>query len=73
MIAATGYRFEMPFLPTEVPRTPAGHPLADEGESRAWPGLFFIGVPCCRTLVSEFLRGIGKDAPAIADRIRLFV
>ena len=69
VIAATGYRFEMPFLPTEVIRTPAGHPLADDGESRAWPGLFFIGVPCCRTLVSEFLRGIAKDAPAIAERI----
>jgi putative flavoprotein involved in K+ transport len=69
VVAATGFRFDMPFLPAEVARAPAGHPLADDGESRSWPGLYFIGIPCCRSLVSEFLRGIAKDAPSIASRI----
>ena len=69
VVAATGYRFDMPFLPPEVKRTFAGHPFADQGECRSWPGLFFIGIPCIRSLISEFLRGIAQDAPALADRV----
>jgi putative flavoprotein involved in K+ transport len=71
VILATGYRFVVPFLPDEVARAPAGHPLADEGESRSWPGLYFVGMPCERTLASEFLRGIRSDAPVVARRARL--
>jgi putative flavoprotein involved in K+ transport len=67
---ATGYRFVVPFLPPEVSRAPAGHPLADEGESRSWLGLYFVGMPCQRTLASEFLRGIRDDAPVVAGRVR---
>jgi len=69
VILATGYRFVVPFLPPEVARAPAGHPLADEGESRSWPGLYFVGMPCERTLASEFLRGIRKDAAVVARRV----
>lgn len=69
-ICATGYDFAVPFLPPGVPRAEGGHPLADGGESRAWPGLFFVGFPCARSLASEFLRGIASDAPAVAERIR---
>ena len=32
-------------------------------------GLFFVGLPCERTLSSEFLRGIGQDAPAVARAV----
>jgi len=70
VVLATGYRFDVPFLPPEVARAPAGHPLADEGESRSWPGLYFVGMPCARTLASEFLRGIRHDAPVVARRVR---
>ncbi len=70
VVLASGYRFVVPFLPAEVARAPAGHPLADEGESRSWPGLYFVGMPCERTLASEFLRGIRSDAAAVARRIR---
>ncbi len=70
VVLATGYRFAVPFLPAEVARAPAGHPLADEGESRSWPGLYFVGMPCERTLASEFLRGIREDAPVVARRAR---
>jgi putative flavoprotein involved in K+ transport len=70
VVLATGYRFVVPFLPAEVARAPAGHPLADEGEGRSWRGLYLVGMPCERTLASEFLRGIRNDAAVVARRIR---
>lgn len=70
IVLATGYQFATPFLPADVPRTVAGHPLADGCQSPAWPGLYFVGTPCCRTLSSEFLRGISQDADVVADRIQ---
>lgn len=70
VVLATGYRFDMPFLPKDVARAPAGQPLADQGRSRSWPGLYFVGVPCGSTVGSEFLHGIAADAPLVAGRIR---
>jgi putative flavoprotein involved in K+ transport len=69
VVLATGYRFNMPFLPAEVARASGGQPLADRGESRSWTGLYFIGIPCGRTVASEFLHGMAADAPQIARRI----
>lgn len=65
VVLAPGYSFAMPFLPPQVARARAGHPLADGGECRTWPGLYFVGTPCVRSLSSEFLRGIAKDAPHV--------
>ena len=70
IVAATGYRYETPFLPAEVHRMPGGHPMANDCESPDWPGLFFVGVPCSRRINSEFLRGIASDAVRVAGRIR---
>lgn len=69
VVLATGYRFETPFLPAEVERAPAGHPRARGGESVSWPGLYFIGFPCSRALDSQYLRGMAKDAEALARRL----
>ena len=69
VVLATGYRFETPFLPAEVERAPAGHPRARGGESVSWPGLHFIGFPCGRGLDSQYLRGMAKDAEALARRL----
>lgn len=70
VVAATGYRFETPALPAEVARAPVyGHPLADRGESRSWPNLFVVGMPCVHRLSSEFLYGIATDAEWVARRI----
>lgn len=69
VVLATGYRFAMPFLPNEVARAPAGQPMADDGQCKTWPGLFFVGIPCCRTVSSEFLHGMAADAPVVARRI----
>lgn len=80
----------MPFLPKDVARAVAGHPLADKCESKTWKGnllllwflngaelllgLYFVGVPCCRGVSSEFLRGIRMDseyvAPVIAAQLK---
>jgi putative flavoprotein involved in K+ transport len=69
VVLATGYRFNMPFLPADVARASGGQPLADRGESRSWKGLYFIGIPCGRTVASEFLHGMAADAPRLARRI----
>lgn len=69
VVLATGYRFDTPFLPAPVERKPAGHPAARRGESLSWPGLHFVGFPCSRALDSQYLRGIAKDAEALARRL----
>jgi putative flavoprotein involved in K+ transport len=70
VVLATGYRFATPFLPAEVAPAATGHRFAESGESPSWPGLYFVGFRCARTLNSEFLRGIAQDAPVIASHIR---
>jgi putative flavoprotein involved in K+ transport len=70
IVAATGYRCEVPFLPPEIKRAAAGHPLAADSESTDWPGLFLVGTSCARRIDSEFLRGIASDAVHVARRIQ---
>jgi putative flavoprotein involved in K+ transport len=70
IVAATGYRYEAPFLPAEIMRATGGHPVADGCESAEWPGLFFVGTPCARRIDSEYLRGIASDAVRVARRIQ---
>jgi putative flavoprotein involved in K+ transport len=69
IVFATGYRFDMPFLPSELPRRYQGIPHLRRGESVAWPGLFFLGVPCASSAGSHFVHGIAADAPVVAKRI----
>lgn len=69
MVAATGYRFDTPFLPPEVRRSKAGHLKTKHGESVSWPGLFVLGSPCAAGLDSQYLRGIARDAERLAARL----
>lgn len=70
VVCATGYRFGLPYLPTEVSRSRSdGHPLANRCRTNL-PGLYLMGVHCCRGLSSQFLRGIAMDAPALARTVR---
>lgn len=70
VVAATGYRFDVPFLPPAVARAAGdGHPLADRCRSRSWPGLYVVGMPCVHRLSSEFLYGIADDARLVARHI----
>jgi putative flavoprotein involved in K+ transport len=70
LVLATGYQFRTSFLPDSVARARAGHPLGSEGASRSWAGLYLLGMPCARTVSSEFLYGIARDAPILARRVR---
>jgi cation diffusion facilitator CzcD-associated flavoprotein CzcO len=70
IVCATGYRHKVPFLPREVALEPGGHPAARHNESVNWPGLFFMGFPCARGVDSQYLRGMARDAPRLARRIR---
>jgi putative flavoprotein involved in K+ transport len=70
VVLATGYQFRTPFLPDSVARAAAGHPLSRNGESTSWEGLFVLGMPCARTVSSEFLYGIARDAPEVARQVR---
>lgn len=74
VVLATGYDWRAPYLPAAVALARAGHPRASNGESASWPGLYLVGAPCARRVDSEFLRGIGADAPfvarAVAARLR---
>ncbi len=69
LIWATGYRPSWSILPPDHPRRPNGVPLARNGKSPRFPGLFFLGARCGRGPDSEYLRGIARDAPAIARAI----
>lgn len=70
VVCATGYQFLAPFVPPEVARAPAGHLRARGNESVTWPGLYVVGAPCARGLLSEFLRGVARDAPRLARTLR---
>lgn len=69
IVFATGYRFDTPFLPGDLPRAHQGIPQLRRGQSVAWPGLFFLGVPCAYTAGSDFVHGIAADAPMAAQQI----
>jgi putative flavoprotein involved in K+ transport len=69
VVLATGYRFDVPFVPPEVARATAGHLRARRGESVSWPGLFVVGAPCAARVNSEFLRGMAVDAEVVAQAI----
>lgn len=70
IVFATGYRLNLSFLPKEVDRRKGSDvPRTRNGESVSVPGLFFLGTPCAGGITSVFLRGIAKDAPAVAEAV----
>jgi len=73
IVAATGYRHLMPFLPADLARAPAGHLLARNGQSVSSPGLYVVGTPCASGVASQFIHGIKDDTESIASDIRRFL
>lgn len=69
VVLATGYRFELPFLSADLPRSEQGYPLVEHGESPRLPDLFFLGFPCTHGADSQFLHGMARDARTIAATI----
>lgn len=70
VVFATGYRYDMEFLPPQIPRTPLGYPSVKRGACVGIPGLYVLGVPCAVAADSDFVHGIAIDAELIANTIR---
>ena len=69
VVFATGFEYALDHLGDLVDRDRHGWPRVASCESRKTPGLFLLGLRQCRSLASAYLRGIARDARAIAARI----
>ncbi|GAA4915376.1 flavin-containing monooxygenase [Streptomyces coeruleoprunus] len=70
IVLATGFRPDLPYLadlPALNPTT--GRPAHRAGISLLHPGLAFTGLEWQRSLSSNALRGIGRDAAHVASRL----
>ncbi|MEV0694085.1 NAD(P)/FAD-dependent oxidoreductase [Streptomyces sp. NPDC050388] len=67
IVLATGYRPDLPYLaPLPGALDAAGNPRHREGIATGVPGLAFVGLEWQRSLSSNSLRGVGRDAERIA-------
>ncbi|MFJ9596919.1 hypothetical protein ACIRS3_29755 [Streptomyces virginiae] len=70
LILATGYRPRLPCLAgLDGALDRAGHRYHRGGASPAHPGLAFVGLEWQRSLSSNTLRGVGRDAARTARRL----
>lgn len=70
VVLATGYRPDLPYLTGLAGALDAaGHPRHREGVATAVPGLAFAGLEWQRSLSSNSLRGVGRDAARIARHL----
>lgn len=69
VVYATGYRHAAPHLGELVARDGRGEPALTRAAAPGVPGLYVLGVRYGRSLASSFLRGIARDARAVARRI----
>ncbi|MGW0501165.1 flavin-containing monooxygenase [Streptomyces sp. NPDC003007] len=69
ILLATGYRPDLPYLAPLGALDGTGHPLHRDGASSVRPGLAFTGLEWQRSLSSNSLRGVGRDAARAARRL----
>ncbi|WP_166028070.1 flavin-containing monooxygenase [Streptomyces chilikensis] len=70
IVLATGYRPDLPYLASLDGALDAdGSPRHREGLAAGVPGLAFVGLEWQRSLSSNSLRGVGRDAERIARRL----
>jgi putative flavoprotein involved in K+ transport len=69
VLLATGYRPDLPYLAGTGAVGEQGVPLHDGGVSTMLPGLGFVGLERQRSLASATLRGAGRDAAYVLDRV----
>ncbi|MCB5164938.1 NAD(P)-binding domain-containing protein [Streptomyces bambusae] len=70
VILATGYRPHLPYLADIAGALDAaGRPRHRDGASPSHPGLAFVGLEWQRSLSSNSLRGVGRDAGRAARRL----
>ncbi|OEJ21327.1 FAD-dependent oxidoreductase [Streptomyces agglomeratus] len=68
-ILATGYRPDLPYLAPLGALDAGGRPLHRGGRSSSHPGLHFVGLEWQRSLSSNSLRGVGRDAERAARHL----
>ncbi|MGW7544020.1 flavin-containing monooxygenase [Streptomyces sp. NPDC054770] len=69
ILLATGYRPDLAYLAPLGALTASGHPRHREGVSLSHPGLTYVGLEWQRSLSSNSLRGVGRDAERIARHL----
>ncbi|MFE1011674.1 flavin-containing monooxygenase [Streptomyces sp. NPDC058794] len=70
IVLATGYRPDLPYLARLDGALDAeGNPRHREGIATGVPGLAFVGLEWQRSLSSNSLRGVGRDADRVARRL----
>jgi putative flavoprotein involved in K+ transport len=69
VLLATGYRPDLPYLTGTGAVDGHGVPRHDGGVSTVLPALGFVGLERQRSLASATLRGAGRDAVFVLDRI----
>ncbi|MFB7651553.1 MULTISPECIES: flavin-containing monooxygenase [unclassified Streptomyces] len=74
IVLATGYHPDLPYLaPLHDALAPDGNPRHREGLAISVPGLAFVGLEWQRSLSSNSLRGVGRDADQIARRLAAYL
>ncbi|MFD5424163.1 flavin-containing monooxygenase [Streptomyces sp. NPDC127084] len=69
ILLATGYRPDLPYLDGLDVLDAAGRPRHRDGASLTHPALAFVGLEWQRSLSSNSLRGVGRDAARAARRL----
>ncbi|PWK39779.1 flavin-containing monooxygenase [Actinoplanes xinjiangensis] len=69
VLLATGYRPDLPYLTGTGAVDAHGVPPHDAGVSTVLPGLGFVGLERQRSFASATLRGVGRDAAFVLDRL----
>jgi putative flavoprotein involved in K+ transport len=69
VILATGYRPEVSYLRDTEALAPDGAPLQRRGVSTTVPGLGYVGLEFQRSFASNTVRGVGRDAEFVIDRL----
>ncbi|MET9969695.1 NAD(P)/FAD-dependent oxidoreductase [Streptomyces sp. NPDC006356] len=69
ILLATGYRPDLGYLTPLGALDEHGYPLHREGISLTHPGLAYVGLEWQRSLSSNSLRGVGRDATRVARRL----
>ncbi|MGA5148190.1 flavin-containing monooxygenase [Streptomyces griseoincarnatus] len=74
IVLATGYRPDLPYLAgLDGALDAVGNPRHREGVATEVPGLAFVGLEWQRSLSSNSLRGVGRDAEQIARRLAAYL
>ncbi|MEV4445592.1 MULTISPECIES: flavin-containing monooxygenase [Streptomyces] len=73
ILLATGYRPDLGYLAPLGALDEHGQPIHQEGVSLTHPGLAYVGLEWQRSLSSNSLRGVGRDANRIARRLAAYV